>query len=520
MLKIREKLLLSFFTLSLLTFLVSMIFYNQLRFLIQPLSPQSIPRSVDLLGDTIEKSNLIFKLLYQQLLVNNYFENYLFTQQLALLQAYYAGDAELIKVIQEVKNVDPKFPKDLEGLLRLNENERVRLLQFSKTRNVSLINELNPNSQYSILKNKLNNIINDYYRQSEHPSSEAAIVSVKLSVKDANTKLENSLNSTLIIFLDALVVSIVLTIISSRSISQPINLLKEDIERADIEKLNISIDPSLLRLEGEIGDLARAFDQLLYRLRATTVLRDELLTEVKHRKKIEKELRHVAANLRESNYALDQFAYIASHDLRAPLRAIENLADWIQEDSYEQLSEKSRNHFDLLKQRVQRLDKLISGILEYSRAGIVSKEQESVDIKEVLDEMIDDLSPPKNINMIIDTILPTINCNRTAITQVFLNLLSNAIKYMNKPQGVINVGYKLVPRYYQFYVADNGLGIDPQYQDKIFDIFQTVPSRDSIDSTGIGLAIVKRIVEKHGGRVWLTSEINQGATFYFTWPQF
>src|SRR3990167_9027788 len=190
--------------------------------------------------------------------------------------------------------------------------------------------------------------------------------------------------------------------------------------------------------------------KIINRLRTTTVLRDELLNEVKHRKKIEKELRHTATHLRESNYALDQFAYIASHDLRAPLRAIENLTDWIQEDSYEQLSEKSRNHFDLLKQRVQRLDKLISGILEYSRAGIVSKEEQIVDIKKILDEVIDNLSPSPNISIIIDSTLPVISCNKTAIMQVFLNLLSNAIKYMDKSQGLIHIGYKQVPRYYQF----------------------------------------------------------------------
>src|SRR3990167_1072575 len=520
MLTIKEKLLLSFFSLSLLTFLVSMIFYNQLKFLIQPLSPQSIPQNVDLLGKTIEKNNLIFKLLYQQLLVDNYFENYLFTRQQTTLQEYYANEAALIRIISEVKNIDPNFPKDLENQLRLSENERTRLLRLSDHTDVSFISELNPSSNYSQLKYSIGNIINHYYRHSEQPSSESAIVSVKLSVKNANKKLQNSLNTTLIIFLDAIIVSFILTIISSRSISQPINLLKDNIEREGMENLSLSIDSSLLLLHGEIGDLARSFDKLINRLRTTTVLRDELLNEVKHRKKIEKELRHTATHLRESNYALDQFAYIASHDLRAPLRAIENLTDWIQEDSYEQLSEKSRNHFDLLKQRVQRLDKLINGILEYSRAGIISKDEQIVDIKKILDEVIDNLSPPKHIHIMMDAHLPIITCNKTAITQIFLNLLSNAIKYIDKPQGLIHVSYKQIPRYYQFSITDNGSGIDSHFYEKIFDVFQTLQTRDPNESTGLGLAIVKRIIEKNGGRIWLASELGKGTTFYFTWPQF
>src|SRR3990167_324311 len=505
MLTIKEKLLLSFFSLSLLTFLVSMIFYNQLKFLIQPLSPQSIPQNVDLLGKTIEKNNLIFKLLYQQLLVDNYFENYLFTRQQTTLQEYYANEAALIRIISEVKNIDPNFPKDLENQLRLSENERTRLLRLSDHTDVSFISELNPSSNYSQLKYSIGNIINHYYRHSEQPSSESAIVSVKLSVKNANKKLQNSLNTTLIIFLDAIIVSFILTIISSRSISQPINLLKDNIEREGMENLSLSIDSSLLLLHGEIGDLARSFDKLINRLRSTTVLRDELLNEIKHRKKIEKELRRTAVNLHESNRALDQFAYIASHDLRAPLRAIENLTEWIQEDSYKQLSAKSRNHLDLLKKRVRRLDMLIGGILEYSRAGIVSKEEQIIDMKKIVADVIDNLSPPTHINIAIDSDLPVITCNKIAITQVFLNLIGNAIKFIDKPNGLIHIGYKQIPQYYQFYVADNGPGIEPQFHEKIFDVFQTLQSRDTTDSSGLGLAIVKRIVEKNGGRVWLTS---------------
>ncbi|HLB42345.1 MAG TPA: ATP-binding protein [Gammaproteobacteria bacterium] len=518
MLTIKEKLLVSFFCLSLLIFLVSMVFYNQLKILILPLTPQSIPQNVDLLGSTIDKNDLIFKLLYQQLLVSYNFENYIFTKQTSLLQEYYASDSDLDRIINEVKNFDLNFPKELDNQLQLHENERVNILKIKQNINVPLIDLINPNSNYSKIKNNIRDLINHYYRQ-DQSSREQAIVSVKLSVKNATEKLRSSLNTTLVIFFDAIIASIVLTVISSRSISQPINLLKENIEREGMENLSIPIDPQLLSLQGEIGDLARSFDKLINRLRSTTVLRDELLNEIKHRKKIEKELRRTAVNLHESNRALDQFAYIASHDLRAPLRAIENLTEWIQEDSYKQLSAKSRNHLDLLKKRVRRLDMLIGGILEYSRAGIVSKEEQIIDMKKIVADVIDNLSPPTHINIAIDSDLPVITCNKIAITQVFLNLIGNAIKFIDKPNGLIHIGYKQIPQYYQFYVADNGPGIEPQFHEKIFDVFQTLQSRDTTDSSGLGLAIVKRIVEKNGGRVWLTSELVKGTTFYFTWPQ-
>ena len=519
MLTIKGKLLISFFSLSMLIFLVGMIFYNQLKILIQPLSPQSIPQNVDLLGKNIEKNDLIFKLLYQQLLVNNHFENYILTQRLPELQEYYASDADLIRISNELKNIDPNFPNELTNQLRLSEDERQNLLNILKSQNVSLINELNPTSNYSKIKNNVRNIINHYYRQSEQFSNELAIVSVKLSVKNANKKLQDSLNTTLIIFIDAIIISIILTIIASRLITKPIGLLKKNLEQEGMENLSIPIEPTLLQLRGEIGDLARSFDKLINKLRSTTVLRDELINEIKERKKVEKKLRRLALNLRESNRALDQFAYIASHDLRAPLRAIENLADWIQQDSYGQFSETSRNHFDLLKKRVERLDSLINGILDYSRAGIMSNSEQIIDIRKIVEEVVDTLSPSKHVDIVIDSELPIIKCNKTSITQIFLNLLSNAIKYIDKPQGHINIGYKQIPKYHQFYISDNGPGIEPKFQDKIFDIFQTLQSRDTTDSTGLGLAIVKRIIEKNGGRVWLTSEIGKGTTFYFTWPQ-
>lgn len=516
---IKIKLLISFFSMALLTYVVSMIFYTQLKNLIRPLAPQSIPINVEELSREIVKSDLVFRILYQQLLVDYSLENYAFTKRSNILPEYYLNNALLFQLVNEAKKLDPNFPRQLENDIKTGEVERNIILKLIQTNQLLAEKEFQTNSYYAIITQNIRANLNRYYQQTYGISTETAVLSVKMAVKNANSILQHSLNTTLIIVIDAIIISFVLALISARAISQPINLLKNNIDHMSTESLSVSIDPSLLKLKGEIGDLSRSFENLIERLRSTTVLRDELMLEVKHRKKIENELRQTALNLQESNQALDQFASIASHDLRAPLRAIKNLSEWILEDSYGNLSEKSRTHFDLLRKRVQRLDTLVTGILEYSRAGIISKEVEFIDINQLLREIIENFLPIRNIAIHVDNNMPTIICNRAAITQVFQNLLNNAIKYLDKPQGIINIGFKSTTKFYQFYVVDNGPGIDKKFQKKVFDIFQTVQPRDTTESTGIGLAIVKRIVEKSSGKIWLTSEVGQGTTFYFTWPR-
>jgi signal transduction histidine kinase len=162
---------------------------------------------------------------------------------------------------------------------------------------------------------------------------------------------------------------------------------------------------------------------------------------------------------------------------------------------------------------------LIDGILQYSRIGRVEEEKAAVNLNELVTEVIDLIAPPENIAITIENELPTIECEQTRIMQVFQNLLSNAVKYMDKPKGQIKVGCVEVDGFWEFYVADNGPGIEEKYFEKIFQLFQTLEPHDECESTGIGLTIVKKIVEMYDGKIWVRSKIGEGSTFFFTLPK-
>jgi signal transduction histidine kinase len=224
------------------------------------------------------------------------------------------------------------------------------------------------------------------------------------------------------------------------------------------------------------------------------------------------------AALETSNRDLDQFAYVASHDLRAPLRGIANLGAWIEEDLGTALTEKSAGYLRLLRRRVQRLDDLIQGILDYSRAGRVPDAPQQIETGELVREVLELLEVPAAVTVDIDDNLPTLVTTRVPLQQVFMNLISNALKHNTAAVPCIEIGAEPVPDGWELYVRDNGPGVPARFHAQIWGLFQTLKSRDLVESTGIGLAIVRRIVEAHGGRAWLDSEEGRGATFRFTWP--
>ncbi|HEY9888614.1 MAG TPA: PAS domain S-box protein, partial [Candidatus Obscuribacterales bacterium] len=225
------------------------------------------------------------------------------------------------------------------------------------------------------------------------------------------------------------------------------------------------------------------------------------------------------AMLDKRNSELDQFAYVASHDLKAPLRAIANLSEWIEEDLGNEIPPENKQQLALLRNRVQRLEALINGLLEYSRVGRQEQKIEPVDVHQMLAEAIELLDPPDTFTVAIATPLPTLQTNRTALNQVFSNLIGNAIKHHDRPDGHVTITAQEYGNLIEFAVQDDGPGIAPEYHDKVFTIFQTLKSRDEFESTGIGLSLVKKIIESEGGSVSLESALGEGATFRFTWPR-
>ncbi|MCU7905387.1 MAG: CHASE domain-containing protein [Candidatus Thiodiazotropha sp. (ex Epidulcina cf. delphinae)] len=252
--------------------------------------------------------------------------------------------------------------------------------------------------------------------------------------------------------------------------------------------------------------------------------------EVVERKSAEQELQrlnetlehHIAYRTAEAERRaqyLEQFAYVTSHDLKAPLRAVANLAQWIEEDLSNKLDDTSREQLALLRDRVRRMHDLIEGLLEYSRVGRTGDSEIQVDTQELINEIIDSLSPPEGFTIKIKGKLPALYVDRLQLGQVFSNLISNSLKHHGGDKGKIRIKGESFGEIYQFSVCDDGQGIAPEYHNKVFMMFQTLEPGDFENSTGIGLALVKKIVEEHGGTIRLKSAVGEGACFFFTWPK-
>ena len=223
-------------------------------------------------------------------------------------------------------------------------------------------------------------------------------------------------------------------------------------------------------------------------------------------------------NLQRANRELTDFAHIVSHDLKAPLRGIGSLASWLAADYGDRLDDEGRAQLTLMLGRVKRLNAMIDGILAYSCAGQAVDQPAAVNLALLVPDVIDMLAPPAHIRVTVETALPEIWIDPTKAGQVFQNLLSNAIKFMDKQSGEVRLSCLAEKDCWHFAVADNGPGIEEKYFDRIFTPFETLAPRDQVEGTGVGLALVKKIVELESGRIWLESRLGVGTTFHFTLP--
>ncbi len=242
-------------------------------------------------------------------------------------------------------------------------------------------------------------------------------------------------------------------------------------------------------------------------------------TNISERKRLERERERLIGALETSNRELDQFAYVASHDLKAPLRGIANLSRWIEEDLDAHLTPESREHLALLRGRAHRMEGLIDGILKYSRAGRVGETAEDVDVGALVQETVELLAPAAEVKVDIAPGMPTIFSERVPLQQMFLNLIGNALKHARRDGALVTIAFADAGVFVDFSVRDNGPGIAAEFHQRIWGLFQTLEARDKVEGTGIGLSVVKKLAEVRGGKVWVESAPERGAVFHFLWPK-
>jgi len=232
-------------------------------------------------------------------------------------------------------------------------------------------------------------------------------------------------------------------------------------------------------------------------------------------------VQNYADELERSNAELDQFAYVASHDLKAPLRVIDNASRWLEEDLDDRLTDDDRENLALLRNRVRRMEKLLDDLLQYSRIGRIDDERysEVLDASTLINDVLMLLAPPSSMRVEIPPSFDTILTNRMPLQAVFYNLIGNAIKHHDRDNGIIRLEVDETPTHYRFAVRDDGPGIPEEFRNKVFDMFLTLKPRDQVEGSGMGLALVKKTVEHVGGAITVGAEEGRGAIFTFTWPK-
>jgi PAS domain S-box-containing protein len=230
-------------------------------------------------------------------------------------------------------------------------------------------------------------------------------------------------------------------------------------------------------------------------------------------KSLELQKENLLRKLEKSNEELQDYAHIVSHDLKSPLRSITALISWIKEDYNKVIDEAGMENFKLIEDKLEKMDHLIDGILSYSSIDEKHSKSQKTNLNETIENLKNIIFIPDHITVQVNAKLPTINIDPIRIQQLFQNLISNAITHIDKPDGLVEINYSEKPNFHQFSVSDNGIGISKDYHKKIFEIFQSISENES---TGIGLSIVKKIVQLYSGQIWLDSELGVGTTFYFT----
>lgn len=306
-----------------------------------------------------------------------------------------------------------------------------------------------------------------------------------------------------------------------------VDLLERTIEDPDDPEREALLDRLVSVLEhGETerwtvrrasGESERIYDCQCFAMSARTA--GLLVQDVTEQRRTEEALARHARDLERSNRELDDFAYVASHDLKAPLRDIDSLASWIEEDAAEHLPAESKRHLAKIRDRIGRMERLLDDLLQYSRAGRIFHQPEPFELRRVVDDVLAVTPPPPSFDVVVSGDAPPVRAPRVPFELVLRNLVSNAVKHHQGAAGRIEIEIATHPEHVELSVTDDGPGIPAELHERVFRMFQTLRPRDEVEGSGMGLAVVKKVVEAHGGRVMLQSAPGHGTTVRFTWPR-
>jgi signal transduction histidine kinase len=439
----------------------------------------------------IRNSNLLHKNIIE---MQSGFRGYLLTDQQVFLQNYHKG----------LRNVPNLFRQQRQLISNERQHDRLDSIEALHRKWIVYSNSLIAARQDTVsgheqryrdlfekkLKMEVGKKLNDQIEQIF-----LAFDTYEYNVRaERRTALQDSIISTRNLTLVLTLTLILLALISSyffiRNITSRIEMmvnLAEKISRGNFKILKDDRDDELKRLSESLNSMSRT---------------------------LEKNFRE----LTRKNKELDQFAYVVSHDLKAPLRGISNITTWMEEDHPQDLTPAIRNNLELIKGRTSRLENMINGLLAYARVGKSRKSYETVSVKVMLQDLFS-LLVPKSFSIQLSEPLPVFETEKLLLEHVFSNIISNAVKYNNREHGLLAVSARELPDAYEFTVSDNGPGIQEDYFEKIFMIFQTLQERDAFESTGVGLAIVKKIIDDQKATIQVRSVFGQGTAFIFTWPK-
>ncbi len=526
--KISQKLILGFTTIAVLVAVLGSISLSQLYKIAKPLN-RDIPKTIQEVKQTSHLDSIAQFIRYYNEVLTQSARNYAFTQKQKWKQRYADVQPKLDKIITEAIDkgnaVDKQFFSSVNHAnLALADMEYKSIALVENNRAKQAI-KLLESEEYWDQKKKYELGLKNYLSKRGLQYDQALLNSTEIIDSATNRTQELIKISTMIVFcftVTTLTLAITIGIYISRSIASPLKRLQSAITKIGKGHLNTRIE---VNSQDEIATLINTFNDMAEDLERTTTSVENLNREIAIRKEAENNMGILNENLeitvqklKQSNHELEEVAYIASHDLKAPLRSVSTLTSWLAKDYADKLDQTGRDQMDLLISRVSRMYGLIDGILQYARLNNAKIEKQSVDLNKLLQETIEILSVPQNIQITLENQMPTVFCQPSHINQIFQNLLANAVKYMDKPQGKISIRCDEQNGSYKFSVADNGPGIEEKHFERIFKIFQTLSHKDKSDSTGIGLSVVKKLVELNNGKIWIESELGSGSTFFFTLP--